>query len=72
MTSTDEIKSLFEEAKDELDNDKDTYRNASRSIVNVERQSIYGDEPPAQRLKQIREIISGVASSLREEEGDED
>ena len=57
MTSIDELKQQLLDAAKEADKPQDEYHEMARKLVNIERQSFYGDESERNRLKKIREAI---------------
>ena len=58
MTSIDEFKSILLEAEKLANEPENDFHQSARVIVNIERQSFYGDESERARLKKIREEIS--------------
>ena len=60
MTSVEDFKKQLMEAEKTADKPKNEYHDAARKIVNIERQSFYGDESRSKRLSKIREIVSEV------------
>lgn len=70
MTSIDEFKKLLknaeEEARRETSRPKDIYHDSARIIINIERQSYYGDEPSHKRLGRIREEIANAVKLFKE------
>jgi hypothetical protein len=60
MTSIDELKQQFLDAAKEADKPQDEYHEMARKLVNIERQSFYGDESERNRLKKIREAIDSA------------
>ncbi|TKB46335.1 hypothetical protein [Thalassotalea mangrovi] len=60
MTSLEEIKKQLLEAEKEADVPRDQYHDLARKIVNIERQSFYGEDSERNRLKKIREEIDAT------------
>ena len=58
MTLMDEFKKELLAAGDTSVESGDEYLDIARKIVNVERQSFYGEENSTKRLSRIRELIS--------------
>lgn len=69
MVSVDEFKKMLKDAEmdaaREFDKPKDIFYEIARRIVNIERQSYYGDESPNRRLGRIREEIVNASKKLR-------
>lgn len=69
MTSIDEFKKLLkkagEDAEKEASKPNDIYYDCARIIINIERQSYYGDESSQKRLGKIREEIANSVKVLR-------
>lgn len=68
MTSLDDIKKQFLEAEKAASAPQDKYHEIARKLVNIERQSYYGDESSMKRLGKIREEIS---NAVKNEAGNE-
>ena len=60
MTSLDEFKQLLLEAEKAASIPQDKYHEMARKLVNIERQSFYGDESSIKRLSRIREEINSA------------
>lgn len=58
MTSLDELKKQLLEAEKEAAKPQNKYHELARKLVNIERQSFYGDESSMKRLGKIREEIN--------------
>lgn len=58
MTSFDELKNSLLEAAKSADIPLDEYHDVARRIVNIERQSYYGEDTPNKRLGKIREVLA--------------
>ncbi len=58
MTSLDELKQQLLNAEKEADKPKDKFHETARKLVNIERQSFYGDDSLMKRLGKIREEIN--------------
>ncbi len=58
MTSHDEFKKQLLDAEKEANKPQDKYHEIARKLVNIERQSFYGDESSVKRLGKIREEIN--------------
>jgi hypothetical protein len=58
MTSLDNFKTLLLEAEKAAGIPLDEYHAMARKLVNIERQSFYGEESPMKRLNRIREEIN--------------
>jgi hypothetical protein len=63
MTSLDDIKKQFLEAEKAASLPQDKYHEMARKLVNIERQSFYGDESSMKRLGKIREEISNAVKN---------
>lgn len=61
MTSLDDIKRQLLEAEKASCLPQDEYHEMARKLVNIERQSFYGDENERNRLRKIREAIDAAA-----------
>jgi hypothetical protein len=68
MTSLDEIKRQFLEAEKAASLPQDKYHEMARKLVNIERQSFYGDESSMKRLSKIREEIGNAVKKGDENE----
>jgi hypothetical protein len=64
----DEIKKEIIEAAKEAERPQTKYHESARIIVNIERQSYYGDEPTHRRLTKIREHF---AEAVKKDNTDE-
>jgi uridine kinase len=60
MTSLDDFKQQLLEAEKAASIPQDKYHEMARTLVNIERQSFYGDESERNRLKKIREAIDAA------------
>ena len=60
MTLLDDIKQQFLDAEKEALKPQNQYHDTARKLVNIERQSFYGDESERSRLKKIREEINAA------------
>ncbi|MDO6841240.1 hypothetical protein Q4602_17280 [Paraglaciecola chathamensis] len=63
MTSLDDIKKQLIEAEKAASLPQDKYHGMARKLVNIERQSFYGDESSMKRLVKIREEISNAVKN---------
>jgi len=68
MTSLDDIKQQLLEAEKATNTPQDKYHAMARKLVNIERQSFYGDESSMKRLSKIREEISNAVKKGDENE----
>jgi hypothetical protein len=68
MTSLDDIKKQLLEAEKAANIPQDKYHAMARKLVNIERQSFYGDESSMKRLSKIREEISSAVKKGDENE----
>ncbi|OUS29080.1 hypothetical protein A9Q98_06305 [Thalassotalea sp. 42_200_T64] len=57
MTLLDDIKQQLLDAEKAVSIPQDRYHEMARKLVNIERQSFYGDENDRNRLRKIREAI---------------
>ena len=62
MTRFENFKKELLDAAKAADEPINKYHDTARKIVNIERQSFYGDENERGRLKKIREEIAGAVS----------
>jgi hypothetical protein len=68
MTSLDDFKQQLLEAEKAASIPQDKYHEMARKLVNIERQSFYGDESPMKRLSKIREEINSAIKKGYENE----
>lgn len=68
MTNIEDFKKELLKAAEEADRPQSIFHDSARIIVNIERQSYYGDEPPHKRLSKIREHF---AEAVKKDETDE-
>ena len=68
MTSLDNFKKLLLEAEKAVSIPQDEYHAMARKLVNIERQSFYGEESSMKRLNRIREEINTAVNKGNENE----
>lgn len=66
-----DLKKLFENAKNELENDAlDPVKSAIKEIIRIERRYYYADKNRAGKLKELREVV--IEHSRKSENSDVD
>ena len=68
MTSHEDFKRTLLETAKTLDEPIDEFHDLARMIVNIERQSFYGDDSSVKRLGKIREAISNCVKGVKSNE----